>query len=148
MYIALAWLWTSSCIRVEFCHAKYESRYIRLIVPVIITSQSQEFASWWPDPFHSGQRKGAGHETNRITVCSVRCVYLGKTLCYCLAHVLRNPHSKAGLVLKKTCTAQVLLSYAVGILDHRWPTNEPKLYSQCNTFLLLQYIIASAVGSF
>ena len=37
-----------------------------------------------------------------IAVCSVRCIYLGKTLCYGLAHVLRNLHSKAGLVLKNT----------------------------------------------
>ena len=36
-----------------------------------------------------------------------------KTFCYSLAHVLRNLHSKAGLVLKNT------LSYAVVILGTR-----------------------------
>ena len=51
----------------------------------------------------------------RIAVCSVRCVYLEKTLCYGLAHVLRNLHSKAGLVLKNT--DRVLLSYGIGILE-------------------------------
>ena len=50
-----------------------------------------------------------------ITVFSVRCVYLGKTHCYGLAHVLRNLHSKAGHVLKNT--DRVLLSYVVGILE-------------------------------
>ena len=43
-----------------------------------------------------------------------RCVYLEKTLCYGLAHVPRNLHSKAGLVLKTT--DRVLLGYVVGIL--------------------------------
>ena len=37
----------------------------QLVVRMIITSQSQEFASWWPDPFCSGRRRGAGHETTR-----------------------------------------------------------------------------------
>ena len=46
-----------SCIHAEFCRAKYEYRYVRLIKRVTITSQSQVV------PFRSGRRRGAGHET-------------------------------------------------------------------------------------
>ena len=46
IYKYIARSYEVACVFTEFCHAKYESCYVRLIVHMIIASQSQEFASW------------------------------------------------------------------------------------------------------